>query len=59
MFVKLQILPEKDHQAKTKLVKELEQPQWDDEFTFKNIHHNRLQVVYLSSDMIIMMCSRF
>ena len=43
-YIKLQILPEKEHKVKTKVVRDSVNPVFDEDFTFYGIHFNRLQV---------------
>ncbi len=42
-YVKLQLLPEKQHKVKTRVVKNTANPTYDEEFTFYGINYNQLQ----------------
>jgi Ca2+-dependent lipid-binding protein len=42
-YVKLQLLPEKQHKVKTRVVRNTLNPVYDEEFTFYGITYNQLQ----------------
>ncbi len=43
-YVKLQLLPEKQHKVKTRVMRRTLNPVYDEDFTFYGIHFNQLQV---------------
>jgi hypothetical protein len=43
-YVKLQLLPEKQHKVKTRVVRRTLQPVYDEDFTFYGVHFNQLPV---------------
>ena len=45
-YVKLQLLPDKQHHAKTRVVRNTRDPIYDEDFTFFGIMHDQLQVCY-------------
>lgn len=50
-YVKLQLLPDKHHKVKTRVLRRTLNPVYDEDFTFYGIGENQLQVLYyLSSD---------
>ena len=44
-YIRLQILPDKQHNVKTKVFHRNLNPAFEEEFTFYGIHFNRLQVL--------------
>jgi len=46
-YVKLQLLPEKQHKVKTRVVRNTLNPQYDEEFTFYGLTYNQLQTTTL------------
>jgi Ca2+-dependent lipid-binding protein len=47
-YVKLQLLPEKDHKVKTRVLRKTMNPEYDEDFTFYGITAKQLKVVDLS-----------
>ena len=45
-YVKLQLLPEKQHKVKTRVMRRTLNPVYDEDFTFYGVHFNQLQVKY-------------
>jgi Ca2+-dependent lipid-binding protein len=43
-YVKLQLLPEKQHKVKTRVMRRTLNPVYDEDFTFYGIHFNQLPV---------------
>jgi hypothetical protein len=43
-YVKLQLLPEKQHKVKTRVLRRTLNPIYDEDFTFYGIHFNQLPV---------------
>ena len=43
-YVKLQLLPEKQHKVKTRVMRRTLNPVYDEDFTFYGIHFNQLEV---------------
>ena len=43
-YVKLQLLPEKQHKVKTRVMRRTLNPCYDEDFTFYGIHFNQLPV---------------
>lgn len=43
-YVKLQLLPEKQHKAKTRVLRKTCSPEYDEDFTFYGISFSQLQV---------------
>ena len=43
-YVKLQLLPDKQHKVKTRVLRKTRDPQYDEDFTFYGINANQLQV---------------
>ena len=43
-YVKLQLLPEKQHKVKTRVMRRTLNPVYDEDFTFYGIHYNQLSV---------------
>lgn len=56
-YVKLQLLPEKQHKVKTKVVKNTLNPVYDEVFTFYGLNYNQLQSTTLH--FAIISCDRF
>ena len=56
-YVKLQLLPEKQHKVKTRVLRKTRNPIYDEDFTFYGINANQLQVfmVVFSDSAIIKM----
>lgn len=48
-YVKLQLLPEKQHKVKTRVLRKTRNPVYDEDFTFYGINQNQLQVKLVSS----------
>merc|ERR1712012_276281 len=46
-YVKLQLLPEKQHKVKTRVVRRTLDPVYDEDFTFYGIHFNQLPILTL------------
>lgn len=46
-YVKLQLLPEKQHKVKTRVLRKTTNPVYNEEFTFYGLTHNQLQAVTL------------
>jgi hypothetical protein len=46
-YVKLQLLPEKQHKVKTRVVRRTLHPVYDEDFTFYGVHFNQLQILTL------------
>ncbi|GAB6032447.1 Synaptotagmin-4 [Chamberlinius hualienensis] len=46
-YVKLQLLPEKQHKAKTRVLRKSRNPVYDEDFTFYGINYNQLQGIAL------------
>jgi len=46
-YVKLQLLPEKQHKVKTRVVRRTVDPVYDEDFTFYGIHFNQLPILTL------------
>ncbi len=42
-YIKLQLLPEKQHKVKTRVVRNTLHPVYDEEFTFYGLNYNQLQ----------------
>lgn len=57
-YVKLQILPEKQHKVKTRVLRKTRNPIYDEDFTFYGISTNQLQVCLLLiyNDLIFFKC---
>ena len=51
-YIKLQILPEKEHKVKTRVLRNTVNPVYDEDFTFYGVHFNRLQVFLLHTEYI-------
>ena len=49
-YIKLQILPEKEHKVKTRVLRNTVNPVYDEDFTFYGVHFNRLQVFLLHTE---------
>ena len=43
-YVKLQLLPEKQHKVKTRVMRRTLNPVYDEDFTFYGVHFNQLPV---------------
>ena len=43
-YVKLQLLPEKHHKVKTRVLRRTSNPVYDEDFTFYGLQYNQLQV---------------
>lgn len=43
-YVKLQLLPDKQHKVKTRVLRKTHNPVYDEDFTFYGINFNQLQV---------------
>ena len=43
-YVKLQLLPDKQHKVKTRVLRKTRNPVYDEDFTFYGINFNQLQV---------------
>lgn len=43
-YVKLQLLPEKQHKVKTRVLRKTVNPVYDEDFTFYGINYSQLQV---------------
>ena len=48
-YVKLQLLPEKQHKVKTRVMRRTLNPVYDEDFTFYGIHFNQLPVSFAIS----------
>ena len=48
-YVKLQLLPEKQHKVKTRVMRRTLNPVYDEDFTFYGIHFNQLPVRMISN----------
>ena len=46
-YVKLQLLPEKQHKVKTRVMRRTLNPVYDEDFTFYGVHFNQLPVSFL------------
>lgn len=46
-YVKLQLLPEKQHKVKTRVVRHTLSPVYDEDFTFYGVHYNQLPILTL------------
>merc|ERR1712107_139177 len=46
-YVKLQLLPEKQHKVKTRVVRRTLHPVYDEDFTFYGVHFNQLPILTL------------
>lgn len=46
-YVKLQLLPDKEHKVKTRVLRKSRNPVFDEDFTFFGIQSNKLQVIIL------------
>lgn len=46
-YVKLQLLPDKQHKVKTRVLRKARDPQYDEDFTFYGINANQLQSITL------------
>lgn len=46
-YVKLQLLPEKQHKVKTRVLRKTQSPLYDEDFTFYGINYSQLQVLCL------------
>lgn len=44
-YVKLQLLPDKEHKVKTRVLRKTRNPVYDEDFTFFGIQSNKLQVI--------------
>jgi len=44
-YVKLQLLPDKEHKVKTRVLRKTRNPVYDEDFTFFGIQTNKLQVI--------------
>lgn len=44
-YVKLQLLPDKEHKVKTRVLRKTRNPMYDEDFTFFGIQTNKLQVI--------------
>jgi hypothetical protein len=55
-YVKLQLLPDKQHKVKTRVLRKTRNPVYDEDFTFYGITFNQLQV-YISS-VVLKACSQ-
>jgi len=51
-YIKLEIIPEKEHKVKTKIVRNTLDPVFDEDFTFYGIHFNRLQILSLHFEVL-------
>lgn len=47
-YIKLQLLPEKRHKVKTRVLRKTCNPVYDEDFTFYGINTNQLQVFFFS-----------
>lgn len=43
-YVKLQLLPEKQHKVKTRVMRRTLNPVYDEDFTFYGVHFNQIEV---------------
>jgi hypothetical protein len=50
--VKLQLLPEKQHKVKTRVMRRTLNPVYDEDFTFYGIHFNQLPVTVGQGSML-------
>lgn len=48
-YVKLQLLPDKEHKVKTRVLRKTRNPVYDEDFTFFGIQSNKLQVIKLTN----------
>ena len=46
-YVKLQLLPEKQHKVKTRVLRRTLNPEYDEDFTFYGVNYNQLPVIFL------------
>ena len=44
-YVKLQLLPEKQHKVKTRVLRRTLNPEYDEDFTFYGVNYNQLPVI--------------
>lgn len=51
-YVKLQLLPDKQHKVKTRVLRKTRNPVYDEDFTFYGITQNQLQVSFLNQKKI-------